>query len=282
MKSEIKIRNSRPGLTTIDIEGTIGVPEPWQFEEPAGRVATYEKFQRTLTAIGRIKTARILVNIRSTGGDVGDALLIHDALAASGADITTRCSGYVASAATVIAQAASPGQREISANALYLIHRSTGSFEGNAQQLRQSEELLAKTDERIAAIYAARSGREPGVFDTLMAENNGNGRWLSPDETIAEGLADKIIENENHGGGGGAGAGAGKHPKPLTPDSPQAEQVRAQSKVEIGKLQSRLGELARKNAGPTKLKPTEDPSYTEGGLTVRDNAYVRDAASFRK
>ena len=63
-----------------------------------------------------------MVDIRSTGGDVNDALLIHDALCSLDAHITTRCYGYTASAATIIAQAASPGCREISANALYLIH----------------------------------------------------------------------------------------------------------------------------------------------------------------
>ena len=41
-----------------------------------------------------------------------------------GAEVVTRCYGYVASAATVIAQAASPGCREISSNAFYLIHCS--------------------------------------------------------------------------------------------------------------------------------------------------------------
>ena len=41
MKSEIQINNTA-GVCQIDIEGTIGVPEEWQFEEPDARVATYE------------------------------------------------------------------------------------------------------------------------------------------------------------------------------------------------------------------------------------------------
>jgi ATP-dependent protease ClpP protease subunit len=280
MKSQIRIRNSRPGLTTIDIEGTIGVPEEWQFEHPAQRVATYEKFQRTLAAIGRIKSSRIIVNIRSTGGYVGDALLIHDALADSGAHITTRCMGYVASAATIIAQAASGGGREISANSLYLVHRSTGSFEGNADDLRQSEELLAKTDERIAGIYAARAGREPQAFIDLMAENNGSGRWLSPAETIAAGLADRLIEDET--------AADGESPRPPVPtlsDSAGAAEVKALSKVEPAKPRRPERELNPKTAkptpGPTRLTPVEDPAYSDRTLSVRENAYRRDAESFR-
>ena len=50
MESEIQINNTA-GVCQIDIEGTIGVPEEWQFEEPDARVATYERFRDTLRRI---------------------------------------------------------------------------------------------------------------------------------------------------------------------------------------------------------------------------------------
>ena len=112
MKSEIQIKNSA-GVCRIEIEGTIGVPEEWQFDQPEARVATYEKFRDTVRRIAGIDAPQIVVDIRSTGGDVNDALLIHDALCSLDAHITTRCYGYTASAATIIAQAASPGCRTI-------------------------------------------------------------------------------------------------------------------------------------------------------------------------
>ena len=87
-------------------------------------MATYERFRDAVRRIAEIEAPEVVVEIRSTGGDVNDALLIHDALRSLGARITTRCYGYTASAATIIAQAASEGRREISANALYLIHDS--------------------------------------------------------------------------------------------------------------------------------------------------------------
>jgi ATP-dependent protease ClpP protease subunit len=275
-KSEIKITNSKSGTTTIDIEGTIGVPEEWQFEEPAGRVATYEKFRRTLAAISRIKDGEVVVNIRSTGGDVGDALLIYEALAGLDAKITTRCYGYVASAATIIAQAASEGRRELSADSLYLVHNSIGTCEGNARDLRQSEELLVKTDERIAAIYARRSGRGETDFAALMSENNGGGRWLSPEEALAEGLADRIIEAED---------GARKNRRPLAANSADADAVRRQQNVEIERLSHRIESLESENAllraRPTLLKTKEDPSPTESRRSANEIAYERDAESFQ-
>lgn len=193
MQNKIEIVNKQQ-TTEINIEGTIGVPEEWQFDKPEERVSTYEKFRNALRDIAGIKSPEVIVNVRSSGGDVNDALLIHDALTALPAHITTRCYGYTASAATLIAQAASDGRREISANALYLIHNASCAAEGNAEEFAARLDLLRQTDRRLAALYASRSGRPEEEFAVLMAENNGNGRWLSPEEAIAAGLADRVIK----------------------------------------------------------------------------------------
>ena len=194
MKSAITISNVSYKKVRIDIEGTIGVSEQAQFKDQDHKISTYESFRRTIDRIASLESSSIEVNIRSTGGSVNDALLIHDALVATKAHITTRCFGYVASAATIIAQAASPGRREMSANALYLIHRSVCSTEGNSSSLSQTVDLLESTDKTIAAIYARRSGRDVKLYEDLMNENNGSGRWLSAEEALDYGLVDHIIE----------------------------------------------------------------------------------------
>lgn len=195
MKSNITITNSSQQTALISIEGVIGVSEAVQRDQRDGAVSTYESFKQQLELISQIDSPQIVVDIRSTGGSVNDALLIYDAIVSTGAVVTTRCYGYVASAATIIAQAASEGLRQISANALYLIHNSVSEAEGNAQKLSQTAELLDKTDQTIAAIYAARSGGEVEEFVALMGENSGSGRWLTPTEAKEYGLVDDIIEN---------------------------------------------------------------------------------------
>ena len=194
MKSEINIRNTAE-VCYIDIDGTIGLPEEWQFDDTSSRVTTYEKFKDMVAKIADIESPQVVVNIRSTGGDVNDALLIYEALCALDAHITTRCYGYTASAATIIAQAASEGCRQISANALYLIHNSICATEGNAAEMEAKADLLHKTDRRLAEVYATRSGRETETFVSLMNENGGNGRWLSPEEVVEAALADEIIND---------------------------------------------------------------------------------------
>lgn len=193
MRTEIKVRNKGGREAVIDIEGVIGVSEECQFDDPQSRTATYARLSAQLERLAAMDAGRVVVNIRSVGGDVGDALLIYDALRAMKATVVTRCYGYVASAATIIAQAASPGCREISANALYLIHQAACAAEGNSQDMSQAVSMLDKTDGRIAGIYAARSGRDVSIFEELMGENGGRGRWLTPQETVEVGLADRVI-----------------------------------------------------------------------------------------
>ena len=195
MQTKITIRNEAQ-TCYIDIEGTIGVPEEHQFEDASSRVATFESFRREVKRIAEVAAKSVVVNIRSTGGDVNDALLIYDALRQLDADITTRCYGYTASAATIIAQAADEGGREISSSALYLIHNATCSIDGNASSLDSRAELLRKTDEQLSRLYALHSGRDAEFFATLMAENNGEGKWLTAQEAIEAGLADRLIDFE--------------------------------------------------------------------------------------
>ena len=195
MQTKITIRNEAQ-TCYIDIEGTIGVPEEHQFEDASSRVATFESFRREVKRIAEVAAKSVVVNIRSTGGDVNDALLIYDALRQLDATITTRCYGYTASAATIIAQAADEGGREISSSALYLIHNATCSIDGNASSLDSRAELLRKTDEQLSRLYALHSGRDAEFFATLMAENNGEGKWLTAEEAIEAGLADRLIDFE--------------------------------------------------------------------------------------
>ena len=275
MKSEIQINNTA-GVCQIDIEGTIGVPEEWQFEEPDARVATYERFRDTLRRIAEIEAPEVVVNIRSTGGDVNDALLIHDALTAS--------------AATIIAQAASEGCRLLSANALYLIHTAICSTEGNAAEIAGKIDLLHQTDARIAAVYASRSGRPAAEFEALMAENNGNGRWLAPEEAVAAGLADKVVEAAEQPASSLARniargwerllANIGLRPGPALP----ADRNVLHFDGEVQALRSRsavAADEARRQAAPTSTQPREDPSCGDTVRSANERAYAEDARRMR-
>ena len=133
MKGNITITNLANQTAEIAIEGIIGLYNPDSPDTAKKSCSTYSEFKQQLDKIQTQNITSLTVHIRSTGGDVNDALLIHDALRSLHCPITTRCYGYTASAATIIAQAASPGKREMSANGLYLIHRASCNSEGMPQ-----------------------------------------------------------------------------------------------------------------------------------------------------
>ncbi len=286
----IKIKNSLE-LCTIEIEGAIGVAEEWQFENAGQRVATYEKFRECVAQIEALEAQKVVVNIRSTGGDVNDAMLIYEALCSLGIPITTCCYGYVASAATVIAQAASEGERRISANALYLVHNSTCAAEGNASDLSSKVELLEKTDERLADLYARRSGREKEEFASLMAEEGGNGRWLSAAEAIEAGLADAIIDNAAEGDTSSIKNFWRKLGSKLGLSSAESEKVEVSAEHNIlhsepleASEQRALQTLVQKQSevSATALKEVEDPAIGDVMRGKNQMAYDSDALAFKR
>ena len=298
MNQTIRIKNSADS-TIIDIEGTIGLSEEWQFENAENRVATYERFRESVAHIADISNANIRVNIRSTGGDVNDALLIYEALRATGAHVTTCCYGYTASAATIVAQAASEGCRYVAPSSLYLIHNSLCSTEGNAEELQAEVDMLRQTDARIAEIYASRSGREVEHIKDLMAVNGGRGRWLSPEEAIAEGLVDaidpdiasrsegSIVERAKRGVSAlikAIGLGVDEESLPSDINYVSREEVApidAVPKTAVAEQSVLLFDEGQKRNSPTTLKEVEDPLLFDVAVSSRHHAYESDARSLR-
>lgn len=303
MREQIQIKNE-VDCSVIDIEGTIGVDESWQFDNPESRVATYERFKECVARIADIRDSEIRVNIRSTGGDVNDAILIYEALRATGAKVVTCCYGYTASAATIVAQAASEGCRLVAPSSLYLIHNSICATEGNAEELMAEVEMLQQTDRRLAEIYATRSGRSVDDIALLMSDNGGRGRWLSPAEAIAEGLVDGVIEEsvvspstslvertkrgvmallrslgfDNEGDG--TMEGDADMPIVDVNHSSRMEQpeVKAYKSVDMS---SRLLVEKQRSAEATKVRSIHDPEPIDVKYSSREIAYEEDARNMR-
>ena len=286
METQIKITNEA-SVCTIDIEGTIGVAESEQFGNSTHSIATYERFREEIEMIKSIKADEIIVNIRSTGGDVNDALLIYEALSELDTKITTRCYGYTASAATIIAQAASKGCREIASSALYLIHLSSSVIEGNAADMAERIELLQKTDERIAQLYAQRSGREKETFHALMAQNGGRGRWLSPEEVVEAGLADTIIGGDD--GSKGKGLWAKVKEWLLPSDKGQTEEMPL-SDTNILHLPENIQqstsciafEEGQNSIQKSETAMREDPSLEGSSFSRNSLAYAEDVINLKQ
>lgn len=134
----------------------------------------------------------VVLNINSPGGDVWDGISIYNQLKQRTGNVKVIIDGLAASAASFIAMAASPGQLEIAPHAQMMIHDGFGMVIGNAADLRQTADLLDKTSDQIAGIYADRTGKPVAYFRGKMRAET----WYSDSEAVAEGLADAITGQE--------------------------------------------------------------------------------------
>lgn len=174
-------------ILKIRIEGTIGEDNN-----------TAEYISKRIEGMMQTPSC-IIVEIMSTGGLIVEAIKIYNVLdnaVNSGIIVKTFCYGYVALAATVVAQAASPGERHISSESLYLIHKCVVKDEEmTAEECMSMSDTLKTIDDWLVKLYGNKSKflGEDGAR-LLMEENGCRGRWLDYNEAMAFCLADEVCE----------------------------------------------------------------------------------------
>ena len=131
----------------------------------------------------------IELHLNSPGGDVFDGIAIYNTLRQRPGNVAVVVDGLAASAASFIAQAASPGQLAMAPHAQMMIHDGFGMAIGNASDMREMAALLDKASGNIAGIYADRTGKPAAYWrERMQAET-----WYDDHEAVAEGLADSVV-----------------------------------------------------------------------------------------
>lgn len=159
-------------------DGTVA--EVFIYDEIGGWGVLAADFVRDLQAID---ASTVNVRISSPGGSVFEALAIYASLKNFEAKINCIIDGLCASAATVIAMAGD--EITTAPGSMWMVHDALGAVYGNAADMQQMADLLDKTSQNIADIYAARAGgTADGWRATMQAET-----WYNADEAVAAGLA---------------------------------------------------------------------------------------------
>ena len=158
--------------------------EVWIYDEIGYYGVSAADFSRELRDI---TASTIELHISSPGGDVFDGLAILNSLRQHKATVNVTVDGIAASAASFIAMA---GDRVLMApQAQMMIHDASGVAVGNAKDMQDMADLLEKTSENIAAVYAQRAGGTPEEWrQAMLAET-----WYSDQEAVDAGLADGIV-----------------------------------------------------------------------------------------
>ena len=167
----------------MTIRGPIGTTYDWRTDQVQD---TEADLTNALASVPRGR--KINVRINSPGGNLVQALGIHNALAARRADVTTYNEGLAASSAAVIMMAG--GRVVMPGAAVFMIHCAANDATGNAEAMRKNAEMLDKFDQAIAKIMADKSGKKAEqILDLMRAET-----WMTGDEARAARFADEDLD----------------------------------------------------------------------------------------
>lgn len=132
----------------------------------------------------------IFLYINSPGGVVTSGLAIYDTMQFIKPDVSTLCFGQAASAAALLLCAGAKDKRFCLPNSRVMIHQPLGGFQGQATDIEiHTKEMLAIRD-RINQIMAKHTGKT----QQQVQQDTDRDNFMSPEDAIAYGLVDKIID----------------------------------------------------------------------------------------
>ena len=134
----------------------------------------------------------ISLYINSPGGSAYAGMAIYDAVQYVKPDVCTICVGMGMSAAAMVLAGGAPGKRMALPNSKMMIHQGSAGFRGTPADIEiHAQEVLSMT-RRMAEILAKHTGQP---FEQVMADIDRD-RFMTPDEALAYGLIDKMVERK--------------------------------------------------------------------------------------
>jgi ATP-dependent protease ClpP protease subunit len=179
----IKVRARANGAAEVEIYAPIG--ENWY-----GDGLTAKRFRDDLKALGNVTD--ITVRINSPGGEVFDGFSIYNALKDHPAKVTVHVDGLAASIASVIAMAGD--EVYMGDGAMFMVHSPWTIALGDADDMRQTAEMLDKISVGLVDAYVAGTGQDRAVVEGWMQGET----WFTRAEAIVAGLArEKVSPDED-------------------------------------------------------------------------------------
>ncbi|MEQ9401747.1 MAG: ATP-dependent Clp protease proteolytic subunit [Longimicrobiales bacterium] len=132
----------------------------------------------------------IFMYINSPGGSVYAGMAIYDTMQHLRAPVSTYCVGMAASMGAVLLTAGNPGKRHALPNSRIMIHQPSSGTQGTAADIEIAAKEVLYIRENLNKILAKHTGQSPEkIMDDVDRD-----RFMSPDEAVAYGLIDKVLE----------------------------------------------------------------------------------------
>jgi len=132
----------------------------------------------------------ISIYINSPGGVISAGMAIYDTMQYIKPDVSTICVGMAASMAAFLLSAGTKGKRYVLPNSEVMIHQPLGGMQGQAEDLRIHADHIIRIREKMNRILAANTGQP---YEKVAADTDRD-NYLTAEEAVAYGLADKVVE----------------------------------------------------------------------------------------
>ena len=131
--------------------------------------------------------------VNSAGGSVTSGMAIYDTMQFISSPVATTVMGQACSMGSLLAQAGAKGKRHVLPNSRTMIHQPSGGAGGTATDMKIHVDEIMKMKKRLTEIYVKHNtaGKKFDELTEAMERDN----FMDAPETIAFGLADKILES---------------------------------------------------------------------------------------
>jgi ATP-dependent Clp protease protease subunit len=129
--------------------------------------------------------------INSPGGSVTAGMSIYDTMQFIKCPVHTVVLGQAASMGSLLAQAGEPGHRYIMKHARHMIHQPSGGAQGMVSDIEITYKEIQRIKEELTNVYVSHNtaGKTYQDFERDMDRDT----WMTAEQSVAYGLADKII-----------------------------------------------------------------------------------------
>lgn len=179
---DVKAVNANDDDTTINIYDVIGY-DYWTGEGMTSKIVN--------SVLRKNKGKAITVNINSPGGDFFEGVAIYNLLKEHDGDVNVRIIGIAASAASVIAMAGDT--IKIAESGFLMIHNAWSICLGNANEMRDSADVLDQFDESMRGVYSKQTGISTDEIKSMMDGET----WISGADCLEKGFATALLDSDN-------------------------------------------------------------------------------------
>ena len=141
-----------------------------------------------LELTGPGKEIQLIIN--SPGGYVTSGFAIYDTMKNISSPISTICTGFAASMASILLSGGAKGKRFILPHARVMIHQPGGGAGGTASDIEIQIDELIKTKRLSAEILSQNCGQP---FEKVLKDIDRD-HWMSAEESITYGIVDGTLE----------------------------------------------------------------------------------------